>query len=177
MACDDFPEAIVLWIIGRAFVHQRGRASGEWPVDDVTVASHPTDIGGTPERVGIFQIENPFHSGGDVRQVATRTMQNAFGFAGGAGGVEDVERMLTIQFDGGAKIRAGRQRGVELMPPVVFPRTIVARLHIDGRAGALMHNDIFNRGAFGHGLIYRGLQRDFFAAAITAVAGDDDGRS
>ncbi len=78
---DDAPPAVELREIGSAFVHHAGRAGGEWSIDDVAVAGDPADIGRAPIGVFFLEIEDPFHGGGDVREIAAGGVQNPFGLA------------------------------------------------------------------------------------------------
>ena len=55
---DDAPEAVRLREVGRAFVHQAGRAVLQRAINDVAVAGHPADIGRAPVDVLILQIED-----------------------------------------------------------------------------------------------------------------------
>ena len=102
---DDAPEAVGLREIGRALVHHAGGAGGERPVDDVAVAGDPADIGGAPVGVLFLQVEDPLHGHVGLQEIAGGGVDDAFGLAGGAGGVEHVERMLAIELFGGADLR------------------------------------------------------------------------
>ena len=64
VSLDDAPEAVGLGEVGRAFVHQAGRAVLQRAVDDVAVAGDPADIGGAPVDVFVLEIEDPL--GGEV---------------------------------------------------------------------------------------------------------------
>ena len=80
------------------------------------MAGDPADIGRAPVGVFFAEIEDPLHGRGDVREVAAGGVQNAFGLAGGAGGVEDEEGMLAVERHGGTVFGG---RFVELMPPEI----------------------------------------------------------
>ena len=116
VAVDDVPEAVGLGKVGRAFVHQAGGAVLQRAVDDVAVAGDPADVGGAPVDVFFFEVEDPF--GGEVGAdgVAAGGVDDALGLSGGAGGVEDVERMLGVERFGGAIVGGF---GHEIVPPVV----------------------------------------------------------
>src|SRR5580704_11450798 len=94
---DNFPEAIAAREIRSAFVHDDAGGVGEWTVNDVTVAGDPADVCGTPIHVVVAQIENQSGAPHALQQVAGGSVQNAFGLAGGAAGVKDVERMFGIE--------------------------------------------------------------------------------
>src|SRR5271170_6256030 len=131
---DDAPEAVGFGVVGRAFVHQAGGAVLEDAVDDVAVSGDPADVGGTPVGVFFFKVENPFGSGVGADGISAGGVDEALGFAGGAGGVKNVERMFGVKRLGGADVG---NRSHEFMPPVV-----AAGLHVDGRSGALIDHDI-----------------------------------
>src|SRR5258706_10152368 len=79
---DDGPEAAEVGKVGRAFVHERGRTVGERTVNDIGVASDPTDVGGTPVGVALADVEDVFR--GDVRadQISAAGVEDALGFSG-----------------------------------------------------------------------------------------------
>ena len=89
----------------------------------------------------------------------------ALRLAGGAGGIEDVERIFGIQRLGGA---LGGRVGHEVVPPA-----IAAGDHVHGRAGALVDDDVLHGGAGGHGFVDGALELNLVAAAIAGVLGDD----
>ena len=101
VAFDDIPKAVEGGIVGRAFVDNSSCAGGEWAVDDVTVARDPTDVGSAPIDVFGAEIEDPFHSHRGLEEIAGGGVENAFGFAGGAGGVKDEEGMFGVEGFGG----------------------------------------------------------------------------
>ena len=55
---DDFPEPAQRRVVREALEHQRRRAVGERPVDDVAVAGHPADVGGAPVDVAVVIVEH-----------------------------------------------------------------------------------------------------------------------
>ena len=97
--------------------------------------------------------------------VAAGGVDQALGFAGRAGGVEDVERIFGVERLGGA---LGRCVGDQVVPPVV-----AAVDHVDGRAGAPVDDDVLHGGAGGHGFVDGALELDFVAAAVARVLGED----
>ncbi len=58
--------------------------------------------------------------------------------------------------------------GDEVVPPVV-----AAFDHVDGRAGALVDDDVLDGGAGGHGFVDGALELDLVAAAVARVLGED----
>src|SRR6185312_5200361 len=102
--------------VGRAFVHQAGGAILQRAVHDVAVAGDPADVGGAPVGVFFFEVEDPFGSEIGLDGVASGGMHDALGFSRGAGGVEDIKRMLGVEWLGGANVGSFRH---EVMPPVI----------------------------------------------------------
>ena len=83
--------------IGRAdrlaFVHDAGAAAQQRRVDDVAVADHPADIGRRPVNVaGLDAVDHP-HRVPQRHRVAAVVAHHAFGRAGRAGGVENIQRI------------------------------------------------------------------------------------
>src|SRR5437870_6008630 len=124
VAVNNAPEAVGLRKVRRAFVHQSGRAILQWSIDDVAMARHPTDVRSAPVRVFFFEIEYPL--GGEISGdgISAGSVDHAFGFAGGAGRVQDIKRMFGVERLSGTVIRSF---GHKLVPPVV-----AAGLHVDG---------------------------------------------
>ena len=88
----------------------------------------------------------------------------AFGFAGGAGGVEDVERVFGVH----PLARAvGCGGGHGFVPP-----DIPAGLHDDCGSGALVDDYGLNGRAFGKSFVGDGFELYFGAAAVAAVLGE-----
>jgi len=120
------------------------------------VAGDPADVGRAPVDVFVAQVEDVL--GGDVGLdgVSAGGVDQALGLAGGSGGVEDVERIFRVEWLGGAE---GRGSGHEVVPPV-----IAALDHLDGRASALVDDDVLDGVAGGHGFVDGALELDFVAA-------------
>src|SRR5216684_5456034 len=116
VALDDGPEAVGLGVVGGAFVHQAGGAVLQRAVDDVAVAGDPSDVGGTPEGVFFFEIEDPFHGEISADGISAGGVDYAFGFAGGARGVKDIKRMLGVERLGGADVGGLRH---QVVPPMI----------------------------------------------------------
>src|SRR5581483_5998745 len=165
MAINDAPEAVGLGKVGRAFVHESSRAILQRAIDDVTVASNPADICRTPIGIIFAQVEHPF--GGDVctDRISAGGVYHAFGFPCCAGGVKDIERVFGIEWFRWTLVGSV---GHQLVPPLVAPR-----LHVNGSAGALVHNNVlYCRGRL-QGFLNCMKQLDLTSSAIRAVLGDD----
>ena len=76
VALDDLPPAVLGRVVGRALVHDAGRAVGERPVDDVGVAGDPADVGAAPVDVVVLEVEDELVGGADLGQVAARGVQD-----------------------------------------------------------------------------------------------------
>ena len=83
--------------IGRAdrlaLVHDRGRAMNQRAVDDVAVADHPADVGAAPPHLAGLDAVEVEHRPFQRDQMAAIVAHHALRHAGGAGGVENVERI------------------------------------------------------------------------------------
>ena len=71
---------------GRAAVQQR-------PVDDVGMADHPAHVGGRPVNVAWVHVVDVLHGPFEGHHVPAVVAHHAFGLAGGAGRIEDIERV------------------------------------------------------------------------------------
>ena len=162
---DDLPEAREVREVGRAFVHEDGGAVLQRAVDDVGVAGDPADVGGAPVDVVVLQVEDVFAGEVGLHRVAAGGVEQALGLAGGAGGVEDVERISESSGSAGQSVACV---GDQIVPPVV-----AAGDHVDGRAGALVDDDVLDGGAGGQGFVDGVLELDLVAAAVAGVLRDD----
>ena len=162
---DDFPEAAEVGEIGGALVHHLGGAIGKRAVDDVGMAGDPADIGGAPVDILIAHIEDVLRGRVGAGEVAAGAVEDAFGFAGRAGGVEHEERMLGVESLG--CVFGGNFRSF-LVPP-----GIALGLHGDRVAAAVDHDDAFDALVFFECFVDGGFERDDLAAAPSAIGGDD----
>ncbi len=91
---DDAPERAGVRRADRlALVHDRGRAVKQRRIDDVAVADHPADVGGAPPHLARLDVVEILHRPFERDHVAAIVAHHAFRDAGGARGVEDVERI------------------------------------------------------------------------------------
>ncbi len=85
-----------------AFVHGLGGAVDERRVGDVGVSGDPADIGRAPVHVRLgVQVEDGLVGEGGLGEAAAGGVQDALGLPGGAGGVENEQRVLGVMPDGG----------------------------------------------------------------------------
>ena len=166
MLVHHLPEAGHVRVVGDALEHDGGGAVGQGAVDDVGVARDPADVGGAPVDLAFLIVEDVLVGGGGIDQVATGGVQGALGLAGGAGGVEDEQRVLGVHGLGRAH-RVGGGHGL------VVP-DVAALGPGDVTAGALNDDDGVDVGALVEGGVGVLLQRHVAAAAHTLVGGDDD---
>jgi hypothetical protein len=163
---DELPPAARVRGVGGALVHDGGRAVGERAVDDVGVAGDPADVGRAPVdiRLGV-QVEDVLVRVRRLREVAAGGVQDALRLPGGAGGVEDEERVLGVE---GLGLMLGARGIHRLVPPDV------ALVPLDVATGALHDEYVLDGlGAVDRG-IHRRLQRERLALAVPAVRGDDE---
>ncbi len=168
----DLPPAALVRGVRGAFVHDLGGAVDERRVGDVGVAGDPADVGRAPVDVRFrVQVEHGLVGVGGLGEVAAGGVQDALGLAGGAGGVEDEQRVLGVVAHGGV-LGGGRPDGVG--PPVV---PALVPVHV--LAVALDHHDVLHGvpvavSLAGQGVVDRGLQGAGLAAAVGAVGGDHE---
>src|SRR5579885_438250 len=79
---NDAPEAVGGGIGGRPFKHYVSRPVHQGTIDDIAVARHPANVGGTPEDISIFDIEDQFGGGIDAHAVAAMNVDDALWLAG-----------------------------------------------------------------------------------------------
>src|SRR6185369_4652308 len=78
MPFDHTPKAIGLGEVWRPFVHQNGRAIREWTIDHITVTCHPTDIGGTPVKILVSDVEDPLGCEMSLQKITGSSVQDTF---------------------------------------------------------------------------------------------------
>src|SRR5690606_23878143 len=101
---------------------------------------------------------------GDLREVATRGVQDALRLPRRAAGVEDVERVLGVVRLGGVHVGLLVH---DLVPPQI------AVVPGDLLTGAAHDEHALHTGALGHRLVHGRLERVGRTAAEAAVGGDD----
>ncbi len=162
---DDRPEPAAVGKVRSAFVHQRCGAIGQRAVDDVRVPGHPANVRRAPVDVVLLHVKNVAVSGGDADQISGRGMHNAFGFAGGAAGVKDIEHVLGVHRLGVALVGRG---AIASCHQRSRPACMVG---IGRLADSLHHDHFFNRGRALQRLVGIHFQRHHVAAAPGAVRG------
>ena len=158
---DDLPEAILRGKIRRTLIHQRGDAVLQDAVDNVGMAGDPSNIRSAPVDVVVLEIEDQLAGEIGLHRIAAGGVHQPFGLAGGAGGVEDVQRILCIH---GLRRTLRRRGRHQLMPPL-----IASFLHVHRAAGTLVDHHMLDGGRVGDGLVHNLLELDLSAAAIRRV--------
>ena len=153
-------------IVGNALEHDAGGAVAQRAVDDVAVAGDPADVGGAPVDVVLMIVEDHLVGHGGIEQVTAGGVHDALGLAGGAGGVEDEERIFGVHLLGRAVVR-------EPSPSLLRTRCPRPLLMVDLGAGALDDDASSRRGQSLIGAVGVGLLRNGLGAAEGAVAGDE----
>ena len=135
---DYLPDSVIRWKIRHAFVHNLGRAIRKWPINDVAVASNPTNIGCTPKNICLWLvIKRILESRRHMRQITSRCVHDAFGFAGCARCIEQKQQVFCFHWFGLAnRICLGHRFVIPNITPWSHRNFIVATLH---------DNDMFNR--------------------------------
>ncbi len=164
MLVADFPEAAGGRVVGHAFEHQRRRAVGERPVDDVGVPGDPADVGAAPVHIAVVVVEDVVVGDRGVDKVAAGGVEDALRLAGRAGGVEHEQRVLGAHLLGRA---VGRDPGRRLVVP-----EIAAGTHGDVAAGAAHDQRLDAVAGLCQGLVGVLLERYLPAAAEPLVGGD-----
>jgi hypothetical protein len=134
------------------------------------VAGDPAGVGGAPVAVLVLDVEDVLQGRVDAGHVAAVGVDQALGLPGGAGGVEDEERIVALHHLRGADgLRQGQLH--ELVVPVVAPR-----LHPDLVGRALDDDHRFHRGGVLDRVVDDLLELDDLAVHEAAVGGEDHAR-
>ncbi|SAG08534.1 Uncharacterised protein [Enterobacter hormaechei] len=149
-----------------AFKHQRRCAAGQRAVQQVAMTGDPAHVGGTPVDVAGMVVEDVFKGGGRINQIAAGGMQHAFRLTGGAGGIQDKQRIFRVHL---FRLMLVARVFNQIAPPQVAPL-----VPVDFAARALEDNDVvdgFYVRVFQR-FINVFLQRDTAPGAHALVSGD-----
>ncbi len=170
MLVDDFPETSLIGEVGHTLEHQCRRAVGERAVDDIGVTCHPAHIRRAPVDVAVMIVEDILMRHRCIDEIAAGCVQHALRLAGGAGGVEDEERVFRIH-----RFRvAGRFDASNfLMIPEIAARS-PAYLAAGAAHGENLvdHDILLGRNVDGGIGVF--LQRNRLAAAHAFIGRDDE---
>ena len=162
----DRPEAVLVRPVGRAFIHDSSDAESEWPVDDIAVSRHPADIGRGPPNVIVFEIEDVFGGGGDLRQIAPRRMDDALGLSCRTRGVEDVEHVFRIH-------RLGLAIVVDIVHENV-PPVIASFFEVNLKIAAFDDDNVLDTRRTFDRLVGEFLQGHDVAASVPAICSNHE---
>src|SRR5690606_1666226 len=110
-----------------ALVDDLGGAVGHRAVDHIGVPGDPADVGRAPVDVrGGLEVEDVAVGVGGLGEVAAGGVDDALGPAGGAGGVEDEQRVLGLHRDRGVLARGALARLVPPHVPTLRPLDLAA---------------------------------------------------
>ena len=99
-AFGDAPRAPGIGELRHAFVKHAGGGQRQRAVNDVGVAGDPADVRHAPVDVFGMNVLIILGGAGDVGEIAAGAMLAAFGFAGGAAGVHEEERIFGVHGNG-----------------------------------------------------------------------------
>ena len=155
-----------------ALIKDAGAAVHQRRVDNVGMADDPADVGAGPEGLARLDAVDRRHRPFERDDIAADVAHDALRHAGGAGGIENIERIGRGEIGAGRAL-SRRLRGVDQRRPVVVARLVHARL--DLRA---LEDDAGSRlaGREADGEIEQRLVFDDTAGLDAAARGQDDFR-
>ena len=141
---------------------------GQRAVHDVGVPGDPADVGRAPVDLLGMVVEDELVGHGGVQQITAGGVHDTLGFARGARGVEDEQRILGVHLF--TRAVGGDIAGGQLF----FVPGVAALGPGDLGTGVLDHDARFDIGALRHGGVGRGLERGRAAAAETGIGSDHE---
>ena len=151
-------------MVDGSLAEDRGSPSYQRRVDDIAVAHDPADVRCAPEDVVVLNVPKGLEVVIGAHHVATVDVEHALGCAGGAAGVEDIQRVLGIHLLGRAVDAAFSHQLVEvdISGSRVLRRPLPAPDH-----------HVFNQVHALDGLVADPLQVDLVAPPVADIGGDD----
>ncbi len=159
------PEPARIRVGGHAFEHHRGGAIGQGAIDDIAVAGDPAHIRRAPVDIAFVVIKRGLMGQRRINQIAAGGVDHALGLAGGAGGIQDEQRIFGAHLGGFVVIRGFQHHFVIIKIAPVDPGGLPAGAFDDQAFHIVLA--VQKRG------IGVGFQRRFAAAAGGFVGGDD----
>ncbi len=153
-----------LGIIGGAVV-DNGRCPQQRRAKNEPGAHHPAHVGHPVNDVAGMHVCAKGHVLRGFDGEAAVRVDCAFGFAGGAAGVDEHERIFG---GGGFRFCLVGLGGDEVVPPLVAPG-----LHGGVVARAAQHDDVFDCGQVGEGFVGGGFEGHDFAAPEETIGGEE----
>src|ERR1700722_1824552 len=102
------------------------------------MAGDPSNVGGAPVSVFVFQVKDQLGCEVGSDGISRGGVDHAFGFAGSAGSIENVQRMFGVERIGGTNVGSVHH---QLVPPV-----IAAFLQVDFGSGTLVDDHMLYAG-------------------------------
>jgi hypothetical protein len=162
----DLPVSAEIGVCGSALEDHGSDTENKRSVDDVSVASDPADIATTEEDIGVVNVKDVLASHGSAEQVAGGCVHNTLRLTGGAGCVEQEERVLRVH--GLRGVVRGPLLGL-LMPPKI---TTLSERHLG--TSALVDQAVGDVWALLESIVHNLLGANGLAAALAFVGGNDN---
>ena len=200
VAFDDLEVATVVRGVRGTLVNHLGDAVDQRTVDFVGVRGNPRQVGGAPVNGGLYllgvvdrrqlvgaqhavlvhvvrqQIVEQRVSVRGLHQVSSHGVYQALGLTGGAGGVNDEQRVFCVVQFVGVGVRLVVHQVVVPDVAALSPRHSGVRYRVGG-AGAVHHDHVLNVVLTGACLVGVHLHGNDLAAAVLAVGGDENLRA
>ncbi|MBA7543548.1 hypothetical protein ES705_35879 [subsurface metagenome] len=160
------PESVRVGVGGDSFKHHSGSAKGQWPIDNIAVASDPAYIGGAPEGILFPNIKCPLEGLVAIQKVAGMGMEHSLRFTGTAAGIKDKQWVFGIHH---LRLTVGLDI---LGHHLIMPPAVTAGLHSNTDIGPLDHNHLLHVRAFLKGDIRVVLTPDNPATAVVTIGTD-----
>jgi hypothetical protein len=110
------PQAVGLWKIRSAFVHEGRGAVLQGSINDIAMTGDPADVGGAPVHVLFLEVKDQFRRDVSTHGIPAGGVQDALRFARRAGRIQKEERVLGIERLCRALIRCLQH---QFMPPMI----------------------------------------------------------
>lgn len=151
---------------GGSLEDDRGNTKEQWRVDNVGVASNPSDITSAEELVGVMDIKNVLSSHGRTEKVAARAVHETLWLTSGSRGVEEEQRILRVHWLWG-------NVGGPLLDLLV-PPPISTGGPWDVGSGALVDQAAGDAWALLECIVHNLLGGNNLSSTLALVAGDDN---
>ena len=125
-------------VVGHALPAEHRGAAGEGAVDDEGVPHDPADVRSAPVDVPVGDLEEGPGQVGHSHQVPAGGVHDALGLAGGAGGVEDEQRILRVH----GLWRAVDAVGLLAVVEVVLALGLESEGLVPGPGAPAVHDDV-----------------------------------
>jgi hypothetical protein len=164
--CADLPVSAEIGVCGSALEDDSGNTENERSVHDVGVTGDPAHVATAEEDVRVVDVEHVLAGHGGAQQVAGGRVHYTLGLTGGAGCVEQEERVLRVH--GLGRVVRGPLLGL-LVPPEI---AALGERHLG--AGTLVHQAVGDIRALLERIVHNLLGANGLAATLALVGGDDN---